>query len=360
MIKNIIKMAVFISVIFVVTAFVSYIYIYRNSDVSKKIENNGSVSFSVLLYGTENMLPDKLNAYMVLYDKKTNTLRVLNINTDTVVFKKREKARSLKTRFQENSKKDLHNAVKNFYLDLHEVMNNTVESDFDIHTSFEKLNTIFGHNNKLNLMLLKDNFANKDLESLNHLETAEHILHLLPCTMPSLIIKNYDLLETNISKISFIVSVLRFKISKPVLMFCELPVKYTNTRVEPDKQNIEEFFNKIYYVNVGQQSNSKDILIDIKNASTRPRMAEKAAWLLRENKFDVLDWATYPLVYNVTLIKDYKGNFEQSLRIAEVLKAGKVIVSCNKKLYSDITLFVGKDCVLYDNLDKKGERNVKN
>jgi hypothetical protein len=294
-----------------------------------------------------------------LYDKRTNILKVLSVNTDIVVLKKREKARSLRTMFNENSKKDINVAIKKFYLDWHEITGNAAAADFYINTSFEMFDIAAGRNKKFKFILLKDNFENRDLESLNRLETVEYFMHL-PSPAIMKIYKNYDFFDTNIPKLSFMSSALRLKSLKPVLMFCEMPVKYTKTRVEFDKQGIEEFLNKIYYAVSVPYTNTKDVLIDIKNASRKPRMAEKAAWLLRKNKLDVLEWSNLYTAYDKTLIKDYKGNFLQALRIAEILKTGKVIVSYNNRIYSDIDIFIGKDCVIHDNLDKKEEQNGKN
>ncbi|MCA6080344.1 MAG: hypothetical protein LE169_05620 [Endomicrobium sp.] len=47
-------------------------------------------------------------------------------------------------------------------------------------------------------------------------------------------------------------------------------------------------------------------------------MAEKAAGLLKRNNFDVLDWNNFLVAYNKTLIKDYKGNFTQALKIVGI------------------------------------------
>jgi hypothetical protein len=331
-----------------------YIYVYRSNIIVKKIKDNGRVSFSVLLYGTDKMFPEKLDLYIVLYDKKTNILKILSVNTDIVVFKKKEKARSFKTRFNENAKKDLDLAIQEFYLDLHATLGDVYKSDFYINVSFEMLDIMTGQNKEFRSLVSKDNFENKDLTSLNRYETIERILNLMPHKILK-IYKNYRFLDTNIVRISFIASVLKFRILKPVLMFCELPVKYTNTRVEADKQNIEIFLNKVYYVYKDLCANTKDLFIDIKNASGKPRIAEKVAWLLRKNEFDVLDWGTSPTVYNKTLIKDYKGNFMKALKIAELLKTGKVIVFYDNKIYSDINVFIGKDCMIYDNLDKQEE-----
>lgn len=338
------------------TATVSaYIYIDKNDTVAKKLKEKGYISFSVLLYGTEKIFPGRLDVYIALYDKRTNTLKVLSVNTDTVVLNKREKSRSLKTIFNENLKKDVNVAIKKFYLDLHEVIGITAFADFYINTSFEMFDIAAGRNKKFKVILLKNNFENTDLEFLNRIETIEYFMQLRsPAIMG--ICKNYGFFDTNIPKLSFVSSALRLKSFKPVLMFCEMPVKHTKTRVEDDKQGIEEFLNKIYYVSSVPK---KDVLIDIKNASGKPRMAEKAAWLLRKNKLDVLEWSNFYAVYDKTLIKDYKGNFLQALRIAEILKTGKVIVSYNNRIYSDIGIFIGKDCTIHDNLDKKEEQNEK-
>jgi hypothetical protein len=49
-----------------------------------------------------------------LYNKKTNILKILSVNTDAVVCEKIEKSRSLRTLFNENSKKDINTAIKKF------------------------------------------------------------------------------------------------------------------------------------------------------------------------------------------------------------------------------------------------------
>jgi hypothetical protein len=354
-IKKIIKILTLILLVLITAAVSAYIYIDKNDAVAKKFKEKDYVSFSILLYGKGEIFPGRLDAYIALYDKRTNILKILSVNTDAVVLKKREKSRSLKAIFNENSKKDIKTAIEKFYLDLHEIIGIATATDFYINTSFEMFDIVAGRNKKSKFILLKDNFENRDLESLNRLETAEYFMQL---TYPTIIkiYKNYGFFDTNISKLSFVSSALRLKSLKPLLMFCEMPIRHTKTRVEHDKQGIEEFLNKVYYVNPVPP---KDVLIDIKNASAKPRMAEKAAWLLRKNKLDVLEWDNFYAVYDKTLIKDYKGNFMQALKIAEILKAGKVIVSYNNGIYSDIGIFIGKDCTIHDNLDKKEERNDK-
>ncbi|GHT43129.1 hypothetical protein AGMMS49921_10290 [Endomicrobiia bacterium] len=357
-IKNIIKIAVVIlGIIFVILLLC--IYVHKSDTIGKEIKNKGDVTFSVLLYGSKKIFPGRLDLYTVLYNKGTNVLKVLSVNTDVVVFKKKEKAISFKAKFNENAKKDLNFAIQKFYLDLHETLESTLETSSYINMSFEMLNAIAGNNKELQSLIAKDSFENKDLESLNRYETIEYFLNLMPYKILN-IYKNHHFLDTNISRISFVTSVLRFKTLKPILMFCELPVKYTKTRVEPDKQNIKEFLDTIYCVNVSSQTKTNDILVDIKNASKKPRIAEKLTWVLRDNKFDVLDWSNFSTPYEKTLIKDYKGKFYQALKIAKILETNKVIVSYDNKAYVDIDVFLGRDCIIYDNLDKRGEHAGKN
>jgi hypothetical protein len=341
-IKKIIKMPVFIISIFSIIVIFVCIYLYVNDKVIKRIKNNGYVSFSVLLYGTDDMLPGRLDIYIVLYNKKVNILKILSINTDSTIFDKDGKARSLNILFNENLRNNPDIAIKKIYLILRKIIGDTAETDFYINISFKTLNFITGKDKKLHSLLLKSNFENKDLESLNNFEIIKQVMHLMPCRILKNN-KNCNFFDTNISRLFFIVSILRFKILKPTLMFCEMPVRYTKTRIEPDKQNIEEFLNKVYYIDTTSQINSKNILIDIKNASEKPHIAEKTAWLLRKNEFDVLDWNNFFITYDKTLIKDYKGNFKHALKIAKILKVGNVIVFYNSRIFSDIDVFIGKD-----------------
>jgi len=333
-----------------------YIYICKRDVVFRKIKDNGRFSFSVLLYDSDGAFADRFDSYQIIYDCKNKLLKVLRVNTETVVFKKKERARSLKTLFYENSKKGLGSAVDKFYLDLHEVIGNAASSDFYINMSFKTFNDMFGSDKNVKSLLVVNEFENKDLELLNCLETIERVLYLLPYRFFK-IQKNYKYINTNIPKISLITLIFRIKKQRPILMFCDMPVKHLRMRTEPNKQDIEEFLDKIYYNDA--DINKKNVVIDIKNASRQPRMAEKITWLLRANKFDVLDWGSFPLVYDTTLIKDYKGNFTQALEISKILGTGKIVVSYNSSVYADINVFIGKDCKIYDTLDKKGDTNGK-
>jgi len=353
MIRKVAKVSIFAVFIFTIVGLISYSYIVKNNAVVKKLKDKGYVSFSVLLYGTEKIFPERLDAYIFLYDKETNILKILSINSDVVVFEAKEKSKSLKARFSENLKKGTSTAVKNFYCDLRKIIGNTAVTDFYVNMSFEMFNIITERDKKLRLILSRYNFKDKNLESLNRFETVERILYLMSCKIINILI-NRNSFDTNISRLSFVLSLLGFRSLKPEIMFSEMPVKYAYMSVKPDRQNIKEFLNKVYCANSVSQANENDILVDVKNASQKPHVAEKTAWLLRENNFDVLDWSNFSGNYDRTLIRDYKGNFIQALKIAKVLGTGKVVVSYDNKICSDISVFLGNDYTTCDNLGIKG------
>jgi hypothetical protein len=358
MLKKTIKVLIISLCLLLLISLALYFYIYKNDTIYKAIKMNGVFAFSVLLYDLEGSFGEKLEAYQVIYDSKNNLLKILRLNTNAVVFKKKERVRSLRTSFYENLKKSLNIAVDIFYLDLHEIIGNADSnlSDFYINMSLKTFDEVFGGDKSIKSLLAVKEFENRDLELLNCLEIIERVLYLAPYKFLQ-IQKNYKYISTNITKTSFLTLILKIKKHKPELIFCDMPVKYTRTRVEPNKQDIEEFLNKIYYSNVA--IDEKHIIIDVKNASKQNRMAEKVSWLLRANKFDVLDWETFPVVYDKTIIKDFKGKFIQSLKISKILSTGKVIVSYNSSIYVDISVFIGKDCKIYDSLDRKRDLNGK-
>ncbi|MDR0723577.1 MAG: LytR C-terminal domain-containing protein [Endomicrobium sp.] len=340
------KIAFFALILLLAIALAFHIF-YQTSSIFR---NNDNVSCSILLYDIKDVFPDTLKCYQVIYDKNTNCLKILSINTDIVLLKKHKKAKSLKTLFREDLNKGLNSSIENFYINLQEVVKSYKKSDFYIHMSFESFLLIMADND-LKAMVLRDDFLNKDLELLNNLDFLESMLKLVPFKAVNTI-KKYNLIDTNIARMSFLNLMVKFKIDKPLIMFCELPVKYARSRVEPDTQNIEEFLNNVYYGSNSFEYDKKDCFINVKNASGKPRMARKVTWLLRENKFDVLDWSNFNKVYEKTLIKSFNGNFKKCLDIAKILNTSKILISYNNKVYYDISVFIGKDCVIYDNFDK--------
>ncbi len=362
-VKIVIKILLLLFVVSLITAAIVCYNAVKNDELAKKIIADKPLKFAVLLYGNENSFTDKLDILFVSYENDNKLLKVLSVNGDIVVFRKKAKAKSLKSSFYETAKKDHNLAVTNTCTDLFEMLDNSFMPDFYINASYDTFLKIMGNDKFVEDLLKNENFVNRDLECLNALETCELSLSFAdknPLKIIKRIKENYSLLDTNISKTALSCIVLRKKIPRAAIMFCDYPAKYKKTRVEPDKMNAFDFLYTVYYPQADMEYKEDSGLVELKNASKKPRMAEKGTWLLRQNKFDVLDWSNFPIRYETTIIKDYKGSFAKSLKIAETLKCGKVIVSYDNQTYYNMSVFIGTDCEIYDKLDKKEVKNGKN
>ncbi|MCL2145172.1 MAG: LytR C-terminal domain-containing protein [Endomicrobia bacterium] len=351
-IVNFALIAVLFTVIFL------FVYFSLTEPLTNKLTTDKPVKFMITFHGTEKFLPDTLEAYYVYYERKSNLLKILSVNTDIVVIRKKERARSFKYTFFKDAEKDLNAALTNFYQDVFEMTNNSFVPDYYVTASFESLLQTAGTNKDLHKFISEKSFTERDLQCLNQLEFAQAIMKTFKTRMLSNIKnirKNYDLLDTNISKLAFINMIMYFKMYDAEIMFFDLPAKYTKTRVEPDKDNIVDLLYTIYYPLTDTDNTKYDGIIEIKNASGKPRMAEKAAWKLRENKFDVLEWSNHKTPYGTTLIKDYKGGYAASKEMSNILGCGKIIVSYDAKKSFSASVFIGEDCEIYDKLDKNSK-----
>ncbi|MDR2425622.1 MAG: LytR C-terminal domain-containing protein [Endomicrobium sp.] len=361
-----IKRVLLISNFAVISAFLTivflFIYFSLTHPLTSALIGNKPIKFVLTFYGTEKFLPETIESYFVLYERENKLLKILSINPEAVVFKKNVKARSLKHSFYATSEKDLNLALTNFYQDIFEMANNSFVPDFYVTASFESLIKLAQNNQKAKDLLSNKNFTDRNLQCLNQIEFAQTILNSFKTSLFSSIgclRKNYDLLDTNISKLAFTNMIMYFRIHNAEIMFFDLPLKYAKARMETDKNNIADMLYTIYYPLTNTEPKI-DGLIEIKNASGKPRMAEKAAWKLRENKFDVLEWSNNKTFYNKTLIKNYKGNYGASKKIAKILGNGQIINSYDNKNSFAISVFIGKDCEIYDKFDKKEDINGKN
>jgi hypothetical protein len=343
----------FFSVIFI------YVYFSLTDNLTNKLITEKPMNFSITLYGTENFMPNSLETFYVKYERKTKLIKILSVNTDTVVFRKKAKARSLKYSFFDTAKNDLNLALTNFYHDVFEMTNNSFTPDFYVTASYESLAKFFKNDEFLKKLISTDEFENRDLQCVNQLELAQWVLDTFRKNAFSNIKnirKNYALLDTSISKLSFANMILYFKFSKAGILFFDLPAKYTKSRVEPDRDNVIDMLYTVYYPSANTEVTKRGGIVEVKNASGKPRMAEKAAWKLRENKIDVLEWSNFKTRYDKTLIKSYKGSYADALKAVEALGCGTILISYNNRTYYEMSVFVGGDCEIYDKLDKRKEK----
>ncbi|AKL98379.1 LytR C-terminal domain-containing protein [Endomicrobium proavitum] len=349
------------AIIIIVAAYFTF---FRTDPFIKNLMSSDTTRFTLILYGTEKTLPQELNAFLISYEKKSKVLKIVTVNTDVVVLKKRVKAESLKANFNKLAQKDINRAVENCLAELAEITNDNFKADYYIAMDYDVFSEFVDKKQKN--IIVDISSGSRTFQLFQQLQVAKNVVKKIKSGTLVDFFKarsGYKNFNTNISKKALSWSVLYFDIKKTLIMFCDLPVRNSHARTITDSQNADAFFEEVYF----PQTNLKDfpnITIEVRNASKKQRMGEKVSWFLREKKFDVADWSNYPEYYEQTIIKDYKGNFALSLKLAKILGCQNIIISYNKNSYYGAGVLVGADCEVYDKFDKsktlKRGQNGKN
>jgi hypothetical protein len=315
----------------------------------KTQKNVNKIIFSVLLYDLDGTFLNRLEMYIILYDKKNNILKILPVNTDIIIDKLEGtliKQKSIRDIFNTDLiNSDSNVAIHNFYINLYKIIGN-IKIDFFINLDFNALNDIvYKKNNKESIF--KNNFYCTD-DNVNFLIRSDIIDVIL--NFISLKIFNaykiYCLFNTNIKKYFFILIYYKMKFFKPNIVFYDFTIKYSKGQIKPNIKNIKKILDNMYLItDINKNVNIKNITIDIKNASCKHNIAKNVAFFLRTNGFDVLDWGNSNIVYDKTLIKNHNGKFENAFKIFKILKIGKIFVSQDINIYQNITIFIGKDFI---------------
>jgi hypothetical protein len=303
------------------------------------------VSCSVTLW--KNNFPSKLYSYIILYDSKNNLLKLFCINTNIKSFITKSNI-SIKEEFIKNiANHNINFAINSFYKNFYRIIGKKHIIDFYLNININTLDKIISKFKDVQYNC----YNNNDLQLIHQINIIKRLLRLTP-NMVINACKYYSSIDTNISKCSFIISILRLKLLKPQYIFYEMPIKFYKQQLQLDNTNIQECLNKIYFCTRKlSKYSTRNIIIDIKNASNEARMAEKATWLLRGKNFDVINWSNNVINFEKTFIKDYKGNFLQALQLAKIFNTNTIITSYNKDNYADICILLGKDYKIYDILD---------
>jgi len=329
--------------------FVVFIYSYMTNNLAKDLFSGKPITFAILINGSQTLRPQELDAFIVYYERETDILKILSINTDAVVIKKKERARSFKSAFNGAIAKGKNFAYQTFCEDIEDVFDGKIKIDYFFLMDYDAVHKILSGRKGSNVLLRDDDFLNRDEQCANQSKIAQEILHIFKnSSLVSIykIFSNYSSFDTNISRFSFINAAFHFKFKDAQIMFCDTPVRKTHLRLELSKQEILEFMDNVFFAQTDLNLENKDGFIAVENASQKQRAAYNTVELLRDNGFDVLDWSNSPFTYKETLIKDYKGNFAFSSALRKILKRGQILVSYDSQTYYNAAVYIGSDYIL--------------
>jgi LCP family protein required for cell wall assembly len=130
------------------------------------------------------------------------------------------------------------------------------------------------------------------------------------------------------------------------LRLAQLPGNPAVTYWEIDRESTRGLLAKIFpqegSASLPQNPQAK---IEVWNASGHLHAAEKVAWILRKQGFDVMDYGNFATRQKKTLIKDMTGNLRAAQKIADTLACGEVVTRYDAKRLIDVSVILGEDCV---------------
>jgi len=113
---------------------------------------------------------------------------------------------------------------------------------------------------------------------------------------------------------------------------------------EVDEENCAGLFDKILCSTMAAPTQGPKLRIEVWNASSKGKLAEKVTWILRNQGFDVVNYGSYATRQKRTLIKDLTGDLRSAQRIASIIACGEVVTRYDDKRYVDISVTLGEDC----------------
>ncbi len=165
-------------------------------------------------------------------------------------------------------------------------------------------------------------------------------------SMPKIVYTVTKDIKTNLNTWDILVCMLEARhFSQKNLRLAQLPGTTNGNFWEIDQDNTMGLLAKIFPENgAATVSQGPQMKVEVWNASGRPHVAEKVAWLLRKQGFDVMDYGNFATRQKKTLIKDLTGNLRAAQKISDCLACGEVVTRYDAKRLIDVSVILGEDC----------------
>ena len=137
-----------------------------------------------------------------------------------------------------------------------------------------------------------------------------------------------------------------------IIKFADIPTLNKRKRLEIDEDNMPKIID--FFEN-NEYNGKEELRAEVLNATNKSRLAIKAVDKIRENDFDVVDWGSSSKKYEFTTIIDLVNNYKKIKEIKEILNCGEIIFRPQERPLTDVSVFLGQDCSIYDKLDRESD-----
>jgi len=335
------------------------------SNLSKDIKNSDMVNLLTIVKDSDDLNDCNILKFILFqYSRTDKILKVLCIDDQITILQKKVRSKTLKEMFfgqkEENRiffiKKEIESLLGNqINIDYYLVSDVKVAHDFveifnrdNAVKNFEQdyFTRWTANNDYVTSLVYVPKIIRQIINSSNR--------YILVDFFRFLDVKQHALI-TNLkfSDAVYIYSAARnFDINS--VRFADVPTINKRNRTEYDPFGLEKI---IKFIGKNEsQYESKQLMwkvkIEVINASAKSRLAIKSVDKLRRKGFDIFEWGTSYKIYEHTVIFDLIENYRQSLKVKNILNAGEIIFRPVDKSFVDISVLLGKDCTIYDKLDK--------
>ena len=163
--------------------------------------------------------------------------------------------------------------------------------------------------------------------------------------------KNIDI-KTNFDLKDLFILYSYFLNEDKIIKFADIPTLNKRKRLEIDEDNMPKIID--FFEN-NEYNGKEELRAEVLNATNKSRLAIKAVDKIRENDFDVVDWGSSSKKYEFTTIIDLVNNYKKIKEIKEILNCGEIIFRPQERPLTDVSVFLGQDCSIYDKLDRESD-----
>ena len=313
----------------------------------------------ICLTDSSNASDKHVNFFAVKHSSSEKFMKICFIDENISVYQNQKQNKTLKNVFFETKSAERPAVIKN---KIENIFNNGITFDYYVffdNKFLQKVISIFSkvedlENNKEILKIAGSYDAERYTRNMALLKLLKYIYSNITRTNIINMLKSFynrDFYFTTDFRLrDFLLSYSKILHENKNFKFADVPVINKQNILKPDYDGITKILN--FFSQKLYEKDKENLKIEVLNASEKNRLAIKAANKLRENGFDVFEWGTSAKKYDFTIILDYIGTYENSEKIKNILNCGEIIFKPEDREYTEISVFLGKDCNIYDKLDR--------
>ncbi len=335
------------------------VYFSATSKIVKDFKGGKNINILFVLDDVENN--ENIKFFVAKYNSLHEYIKVVFIDENVTILYKTKKARILKDMILEVEPEKRTEFIK---AEAEKLFDDKLNIDYFItlnKESFKNIIKVFSKQENLNNNLKLFDIC---LQSENDRDTKMVAF-----------IKIVNYIYNNFNRFSFIKLVKDFHNKKIVVKsnfefkdlfllysyylnedktvkYADIPTLNRRKRIEIDENNRTKVID---FYNNDEFTDENYLRVEVLNATSKSRLAIKAVDKIRENDFDVVDWGSSSKKYEFTTIFDLVNNYEKIKEIKYVLNCGEIIFRPKERPLTDVSVFLGQDCNIYDKLDRESE-----